>query len=57
MVIMLQFQQIHIYKYAQSHIIILHQHISFASVTTIIRVPYKENKTNTKLKCKKYDNH
>jgi hypothetical protein len=58
MVIMLKFQQTHIYKYVQSHIIIFHQHVSLASVTTIIRVPYKENKINTKWKYKNiWQNH
>ena len=52
MIIMLQLQQIHLYKYAQSHIIILHRHVSLASVTTIIRLSYKENKIYTKQKCK-----
>jgi len=58
MIIMLQLQQIHLYKYAQSHIIILHRHVSLASVTTIIRLSYKENKIYTKQKCKNiWQNH
>jgi hypothetical protein len=36
------FLQMHIYKYAQSHIIFLHQHVSINPVT-VIRVYYKTN--------------
>ena len=36
-------QQIHIYKYVQSHIIILHQHVLFTPVTIISVVAYDKN--------------
>ena len=35
-------QQMHIYKYAQSHINILHEHVS-ASIVTIYRGSYHES--------------
>jgi len=40
----------HIYKYTyvQSHIVILHQHIS-VTVLTIIRVAYNKNKINVQI--------
>ena len=38
-------QQMRIYKYVQSHVIVLHQHVSATSVT-IIRVSCNKNKIN-----------
>jgi len=38
-------QQMHIYKYVRSYIIILHHHVSFTSVT-ITRVTYNWNTIN-----------
>jgi len=40
-------QQMHIYKYVQSHII-LQQHVSVTPVT-IIRLSYNKNQISTKL--------
>jgi len=40
-------KQIHIYKYVQSHIVIIHQHVSTTPVT-IIRASYNKN---TNIKC------
>jgi len=46
-------QQIHIYKYVQSHIVILHQYISVTALT-IIRLAYYKNKINIKIIVQKY---
>jgi len=46
-------QQMHIYKYIQSHIIILHQHVSVTPVT-IIRVSYNKNTINIQIIVKTY---
>ena len=35
-------QEIHIYKYIQSHIVILHHHIS-VTLVSVIRMSYKKN--------------
>jgi len=40
-------QQMHIYKYVQSHIVIIHQHVSTTAVT-IIRMLYNKNTINIK---------
>jgi hypothetical protein len=45
-------QQMHIYKYVQSHIVILHQHISAAPVT--IRVAYNKNTINIQIIVQRY---
>ena len=39
-------QQMHIYKYVQSHIIIQHQHISVTLCVTITRVSYNKDTIN-----------
>lgn len=41
-------QYMHIYKYAQSHIIILHQHVLVTPVI-IIRVSYNKNTINIQI--------
>jgi len=41
-------QQIHIYKYVQSHIVILHQYISVTPLT-IIRMAYYKNTINIQI--------
>jgi len=41
-------QQMHIYKYIQSHIIILHQHVSVTPVS-IIRLSYNKNTINIQI--------
>ena len=46
-------QQIHIYKYVQSHIVILHQHISVTPLTNI-RMVYYKNTINTQIIVQKY---
>jgi hypothetical protein len=43
----------HIYKYAQSHIIILHQHVS-VTLWTIIRLPYNKNTISIQIIVQKY---
>jgi len=45
-------QPIHNYKYVQSHIVILHQHISVTAVT-ISRVAYNNNTINVQIIVKK----
>jgi len=45
-------QQIHIYKYVQSHIVILHQYISVTPLT-IIRMAYYKNTINIQIIFKK----
>jgi len=46
-------QQMNSYKYVQSHIIILPQHVLFTPVT-IIRVSYNKNTTNIQIIVQKY---
>ena len=41
-------QQMHIYKYVQSHTISFHQHVS-VTLVTIIRVAYNKNKINIQI--------
>jgi hypothetical protein len=42
-------QQMHLYKYVQSHVTVLHQHVSATSMT-IIRVSCNKNATDVILK-------
>jgi hypothetical protein len=44
----------HICRYAESQIIIRHQHVSVTPVTDI-RVSYNENTVNTQIAVKMYD--